>query len=197
MSTANQDPQPYPVLIVVNFGAVRSASLELTPLLILTGPQGSGKSTLARLSYFFHELGTLFIRTVIQHYDPKNPELNADHFKEALASELYKIFGSHLWSSRETMIAFEWNNGLKLTITSSEDRKPLVHFNEALLQQLNQVGASGKESSTVTYLVEEERRIYGSAKMPGKALLDSAKHIFKFIAPPVYMEAEYHQLGYL
>lgn len=197
MSTFAQGPWPYPFIQVVNFGAIRRASLQLTPLLVFIGPQGSGKSTLARLTYFFHKLGTLFIDSVIQHYDPKNPEFNADHFKEALASELNNIFEHHFWSSQETSIAYEWNKGLKLTITSSEDGKPIVQFNEAFLQQLNRVGASDKEESTVTYLVEDVRSMYGPAKRLSNELLDSARHIFKFIAPPVYMEPEYHQLGYL
>lgn len=41
------------MLHIRKFGLIKSCDMEVTGLIILTGPQASGKSTLAKLIYFF------------------------------------------------------------------------------------------------------------------------------------------------
>lgn len=45
-----------PIITVHDFSCIKLASLELSPLTVVIGPQASGKSLLAKLSYFFADV---------------------------------------------------------------------------------------------------------------------------------------------
>jgi predicted ATPase len=78
-------------IIINNFGAVKSAEIDIKKVLILIGEQASGKSTIAKLIYFFRSLRD---DLAIQIINKKENFDEQSDFLKPLCEKFYNLFGS-------------------------------------------------------------------------------------------------------
>lgn len=115
-------------LEIINFGPVKSASIEIRPALILIGQQASGKSTVAKLIYFFQSLSSEFFS---RFYQSNGEGVNmTQDLIIPIREKFYEFFGStfHL-PDFEIVYHYEENRYLSLSLTSK--KKINAHFSES------------------------------------------------------------------
>ena len=79
-------------IVIKNFGPIKDAEIEITPLLVLIGEQATGKSTIAKLIYFFKSLSNDFLSRYYASQDEKI-DLVQD-FISATREKFFDFFGS-------------------------------------------------------------------------------------------------------
>lgn len=114
-------------LKITNFGPVKQASIEVSPVLILIGQQASGKSTIAKLIYFFQSLSAEFFSRFYQ-----SDNVGVDRTQDLIIpirEKFYDFFGStfHL-PNFEIIFYYDDNRYLSLSLTS--EKKINAHFSE-------------------------------------------------------------------
>jgi hypothetical protein len=77
-------------LTIKNFSCVEEASVELSKLTILIGPQASGKSVISKLIYFFYDI-------LIRQFSSTEVQKSLDDFKEDLTDDFKKWFPPSAW----------------------------------------------------------------------------------------------------
>jgi predicted ATP-dependent endonuclease of OLD family len=110
-------------IIINNFGAVKSAEIDIKKVLILIGEQASGKSTIAKLIYFFRSLRDDLIIQVFKDVEKGNFDEKSD-FLEPLCDKFYNLFGStyHLPSFEITFYySFENDKYIRLTLNKNKE----------------------------------------------------------------------------
>lgn len=158
-------------LEISSFGPVKSASIEIRPVLILIGPQASGKSTIAKLIYFFQSLSTEFFT---RFYNTEREKL---YMKEDLVmpirEKFYDFFGStfHL-PQFDIRYYYDDNRFLRLSLTNNkklnavfsetfftrQDRNELNGYKKILLQLKSEL--ANVDSITKRIVLEERQLTY-------------------------------------
>lgn len=115
-------------LEVSNFGPVKNASIEISPVLILIGQQASGKSTIAKLIYFFQLLSSEFF----SRYYQSNKE-KVDILQDLIIpirEKFYEFFGStfHLPNFQ---ILYYYEEGRSLSLSLTSNKKINAHFSQS------------------------------------------------------------------
>lgn len=103
-------------LEIKKFGPITSASIEITPVLILIGQQASGKSTIAKLLYFFQSLSAEFFSRFYQSDEGSVNKLQ--DLILPIREKFYDYFGStfHL-PDFEIVYYYDDNRSLSLSLT--------------------------------------------------------------------------------
>lgn len=89
-------------LVVKNFSCIQAATLELSKLTIIIGPQASGKSVLSKLAYFFTSIVTANA-TKVAETEPPFPE-----FRASIATDFSEWFPPSAWGSKRFTIDFSY-----------------------------------------------------------------------------------------
>jgi AAA15 family ATPase/GTPase len=90
-------------LTVEKFSCIRSASIELSGLNILIGPQASGKSVLSKLIYFMLDLHRQQTESIMS-------EMSFDAFCEEFKLSFCELFPISAWGSTKFKITFKSND---------------------------------------------------------------------------------------
>lgn len=112
-------------IVIKNFGPIKDAEIEITPLLVLIGEQATGKSTIAKLIYFFKSLSNDFFS---RYYMSEDVYINlARDIVFATREKFYDYFGSthHL---DDFTITYHYNDRRNITITLNTDKNLIVHL---------------------------------------------------------------------
>lgn len=131
-------------IIIKNFGPVKNAEIEITPLLVLIGEQATGKSTIAKLIYFFKSLSDDFLRRVfiLQDFNIKNDISYQKILIDIIQKKFFEFFGSTSRMNDFTII-YHYNEERNITLSLDSDKDLVISFNEdffekQLLIELNQ-----------------------------------------------------------
>ena len=157
---------------ISNFGPVRTASIEIRPVLILIGTQASGKSTIAKLIYFFQSLSSEFF-TRFYNSDRENLNIKED-FLKPIREKFYDFFGStfhlpdfkityHYAENRSLTLSLYPDKRLKAETSpknffSDKDRKELNGYKKMLLQLKSEL--NGVENITKKIVLDERQLTY-------------------------------------
>lgn len=86
-------------LDVKNFSCIKSASIDLSRLTILIGPQASGKSLLSKLIYFFNAIA-------LEHRGSDETENSFEDFKRSIKEKFLEWFPPSAWSANQFKIEY-------------------------------------------------------------------------------------------
>jgi hypothetical protein len=101
-------------LTISRFSAFEEASINLSSLTIITGPQASGKSLICKLTYFFQEVFEQILRSV-------QDSQSFAQFGKAQAGRFLEWFPASAWGSSRFRIAYEVD-GLDIEVTRGSGR---------------------------------------------------------------------------
>jgi predicted ATPase len=111
-------------IIIKNFGPVKNAEIEITPLLVLIGEQATGKSTIAKLIYFFKSLSDEFFRFSLKV--PNEDKITTERyyrqlFMHIIRGKFHNFFGS---PSRmgDFRVFYQYNEGRYITVSNTDSR---------------------------------------------------------------------------
>ncbi|MCQ2211449.1 MAG: ATP-binding protein [Paludibacteraceae bacterium] len=105
---------------IQNFGPIKKAEIELSPLVVLIGEQASGKSTIAKLVYFFKSLSDEFLTRYYQSENKKIDYIN--HVIIPIRAKFYDLFGSTFHLPNFT-IKYWYNESRNIELTLDERKK--------------------------------------------------------------------------
>lgn len=157
-------------IVIDNFGPVKHAEIEITPLLILIGEQATGKSTIAKLIYFFKSLSGEFRKS---YYKSKEARIN-------ILSDLYltiydkfiDFFGiPSLWGDFELTYFYNKDKYVKLFLNDDngfgfercnkffgeKESKQLIPCKEKLLKLKQEI--EDEDSDTTKKLLLEQKQL--------------------------------------
>lgn len=106
-------------IVIKNFGPIKDAEIEITPLLVLIGEQATGKSTIAKLIYFFKSLCNDFFA---RYYKSNDIDINyKNDIIFATREKFYDYFGSthHL---EDFSIVYYYNDRRNITLTLNPEK---------------------------------------------------------------------------
>ncbi len=117
---------------IMNFGPIRSVSIEIRPLLVLIGQQASGKSTIAKLMYFYQSLPAEFFS---RYYQSDNEEV--DMVRDLLSpirEKFYDFFGStfHL---PDFKIVYYYSDNHILSLSLDKEKRLCATFSETFFSR--------------------------------------------------------------
>ena len=127
-------------IVIKNFGPIKDAEIEITPLLVLIGEQATGKSTIAKLIYFFKSLSNDFLSRYYASQDEKI-DLVQD-FISATREKFFDFFGSTYHMGDFTIIYY-YNEVKNINLSLSVKKRlyPVLSdgfFEKAKLRKLRQ-----------------------------------------------------------
>lgn len=111
-------------IIIENFGPVKNAEIEITPLLVLIGEQATGKSTIAKLIYFFKTLSDEFLTRSFARQDDENTNTDLLYkrlFFSIIRRKFLDFFGSPTRMS-DFKIHYQYNKEKYITISKTNIR---------------------------------------------------------------------------
>ena len=107
-------------IIIKNFGPVKNAEIEITPLLVLIGEQATGKSTIAKLIYFFKSLYIDMVKHYMEYTGSK-----IDFSKDLISvtrEKFFDYFGSTSFSHNFTIkYYYKKNRIIRLSLTNDRN----------------------------------------------------------------------------
>jgi len=118
-------------ITIRNFGPIKDAEIEITPLLVLIGEQATGKSTIAKLIYFFKSLSNDFFA---RYYKSDDVNINlANDIIFATREKFYDYFGStfHL---DDFSIVYHYNSNRNITLKLNQKKKLDVHLSDTFFE---------------------------------------------------------------
>ncbi len=127
-------------IIIKNFGPVKNAEIDITPLLVLIGEQATGKSTIAKLIYFFKSLSNDFFS---RYY--ASPDLQINFRNDvifATREKFYDFFGStfHL---DDFSIIYHYNEKRYIKLSLTEEKKLNVRLSDNFFEKKNRSKLEG------------------------------------------------------
>lgn len=124
---------------IKDFSCIKSASLQLTPVTLIIGPQASGKSVISKLLYFCTK--------PIIDYDRYLGEdnLTIDQVQKNIAIQFYEWFPYSAWGNKRFIIEFSSGNySLTITRIAKSEKVKVVfssEFTEFYTSSLNKLSA--------------------------------------------------------
>lgn len=106
-------------IIINNFGAIKSADIEIRKVLVLIGEQASGKSTIAKLIYFFKSLRDDLFTKIFNIEE----EFDKTMFSSSTKDKFLDWFGNGILSEKFEIIyyySYEKSRYVKLCIKKSK-----------------------------------------------------------------------------
>lgn len=116
------------VLEIHKLGPIEECVVEITPYMVLTGPQASGKSTIAKATYFFKSVKNVVMEQMAKlHWsifladesDAGN-RLKRDAIKQ-MRLVFMQIFGSTWGMDRDMKIHYEYTPEYSITVSLTDD----------------------------------------------------------------------------
>lgn len=106
-------------IIINNFGAIKSADIEIRKVLVLIGEQASGKSTIAKLVYFFKSLRDDLFKQIFHAEDGFDKTM----FSSSTKDKFLDWFGNDIFSENFEIIyyySYEKSRYAKLSVRKSK-----------------------------------------------------------------------------
>lgn len=104
-----------PTLTVKDFSCIDHASVDLSRLTILIGPQGSGKSVISKLFFFFQSM-------LLGNVDTGQPIVSSSELKENIDDQFRRWFPESAWGNSRFCISYE-SGPISITITRDRPYK--------------------------------------------------------------------------
>lgn len=119
-------------IIIENFGPVKNAEIEITPLLVLIGEQATGKSTIAKLIYFFKSLSNDFLS---RYYASQDFQINlANDVIFATREKFFDFFGS-TFHMNDFTIVYYYNETRSITLSLTSKKRLDVHLSDDFFEK--------------------------------------------------------------
>lgn len=157
-------------IVIDNFGPVKHAEIEITPLLVLIGEQATGKSTIAKLIYFFKSFSGDFRK---HYYESKEAEINfLDDVFLTICEKFIDFFGSpSLWGTFEITYFYNKDKYVKLFLNDDngfgfkrcnkffgeKESKQLISCKGKLLKLKQEI--EDEDSDTTKKLLLEQKQL--------------------------------------
>jgi predicted ATPase len=119
-------------IIIKNFGPIKDAEIDVSPVLVLIGEQASGKSTVSKLIYFFKSLSDVLFDNF---YESDSNQLNIlQDFVFPVRNKFYDFFGStkHL---EKFEIIYEYDREVFIQLTQDDEKKLKITPSKTLFNQ--------------------------------------------------------------
>ena len=127
-------------IIIKNFGPIKDAEIEITPLLVLIGEQATGKSTIAKLIYFFKSLSDALLNRYLESTDFEihlskdiisvTREKFYDFFGSTFNLDDFTITYSYLYKYEHNMLIDR-----NITLSLTENKELRVKLSKYFLQK--------------------------------------------------------------
>lgn len=101
-----------PHLSIKNLGPIKNCELDLSKMMILSGPQASGKSTIAKAIFFFRTIKDDFVDALIHPY--VDPVIQSE-IQYRLYHKFIQLFGDNI--DENTSISFEYSDNVQIKIS--------------------------------------------------------------------------------
>lgn len=101
-----------PHLSIKNLGPIKNCELDLSKMMILSGPQASGKSTIAKAIFFFRTIKDDFVDALIHPY--VDPVIQSE-IQYRLYHKFMQLFGDNI--DENTSISFEYSDNVQIKIS--------------------------------------------------------------------------------
>lgn len=116
------------VLKITNFLKIKSAEIDILPIVLLIGPQASGKSIIAKLTYFLKEFTSSEMMRALQE------ETTFTHFENEAKNKFKNIFPPYTWGKTEFTIEYiDSDNYVKIINKKTSTRYKFdIKFSDSL-----------------------------------------------------------------
>lgn len=119
-------------ITIRNFGPIKDAEIEITPLLVLIGEQATGKSTIAKLIYFFKSLSSVFLG---RYYS--SPDIQIDLLNDVIITtrdKFFDFFGS-TYPMNDFEIIYQYDINRIITLSLTAKKRLDVHLSDNFFEK--------------------------------------------------------------
>jgi predicted ATPase len=168
-------------IIINNFGAVKSAEIDIKKVLILIGEQASGKSTIAKLIYFFRSLRD---DLAIQIINKKENFDEQSDFLKPLCEKFYNLFGS-TYQLPPFEITFYYSidedKYVRLTLDKNKKLSPKISQNFFNIELVNKINDTKKSLQQIEREEDKIKKIFNEVVKSdlSKQVYNSIKNLLK------------------
>ena len=153
-------------MILNNFGPVKECEINLTDMLILSGPQANGKSTIAKAIFFFRTIKEDILDMMIRGTDGEISRKWKGRLTKRLKDKFMQLFGSSYGMSNAMKAVYYYTDKTYIQIDLSPNYRAdggpnyiNVTYSDSISRYLSNLNKGNYENMSRTQLEYEQDRL--------------------------------------